>query len=139
MTLPELLNLARMSVIESVCSSSPPPHPLNLHKSDQYNLHLPSQVSNQGIELPGEVKMRKDLVVEDEEPVVEPVGDVQEEEADEDEAEAKQEQLHPRFVLKVVLMLLMLIINTIMIEDCLSWTITMMVVMIGEVIMPKRW
>ena len=82
--------------------------------------------------------MRKEQV-EDEEPVVKPVGDVQEEEADEDEAEAKQEQLHPRFVLKVVLMLLMLIINTIMIEDCLSWTITMMVVMIGEVIMTKKW
>ena len=102
MTLPELLNLARMSVIESLCSS-PPPHPLNLHKSDQHNLHLPSQVPNQGIELPGEVKMRKDLVVEDEEPVVEPVGDVQEEEADEDEAEAEHQQLHPCLVLKVEL------------------------------------
>ena len=116
MTLPELLNLARMSVIESVCSSSPPPHPLNLHKSDQYNLHLPSQVSNQGIELPGEVKMRKDLVVEDEEPVVEPVGDVEEEEANEDEAEAEHQQLHPCLVLKVelsvkVVMILSLINN----------------------------
>ena len=39
-----------------------PPHPLNLHKSDQHNLHLPSQVPNQGIELPGEIKMRKDLL-----------------------------------------------------------------------------
>ena len=47
--------------------------------------------------------MRKELVVEDEEPVVEPVGDVQEEETDEDEAEAEDEQLHPRFVLKLEL------------------------------------
>ena len=114
--------------LSSLYAPPPPPYPLNLHKSDQHNLHLPSQVPNQGIELPDEIKMRKELVVEDEEPVVEPVGDVEEEEADEDEAEAKQEQLHPRFVLKVVLMLLMLIINTIMIEDCLSWTITMIVV-----------
>ena len=47
--------------------------------------------------------MRKDLVVEDEEPVVEPVGDVEEEEANEDEAEAEHQQLHPCLVLKVEL------------------------------------
>ena len=35
-------------------------------------------------------------------PVVEPVGNVEEEETAEDEAEAEHEQLHPRFVLKVV-------------------------------------
>ena len=129
-----------MSVIESACSSSPPPHPLNLHKSDQHNLHLPSKVPNQGIELPDEIKMRKELVVEDEEPVVKPVGDVEEEEADEDEAEAEQQQLHSCFVLKLklsveVVLMLLLIMYVVMIDDCL----TMMVVMIGEVMVTKRW
>ena len=84
--------------------------------------------------------MRKELVVEDEEPVVKPVGDVEEEEADEDEAEAEQQQLHSCFVLKLklsveVVLMLLLIMYVVMIDDCL----TMMVVMIGEVMVTKRW
>ena len=36
------------------------------------------------------------------EPVVEPVSNVEEEEADEDEGEAEHQQLHPRLVLNVI-------------------------------------